>query len=80
MDVGVTFIADSWMVKWLIGQMIEWLISVHHPLAALVRGAEDAEKAIMYRLKSRIAGIPILSNWDIWKASYAKNKRAYFFH
>jgi len=52
----------------------------HHPLAALVRGAEDAEKSITYRLKSRIAGVPIIANWDKWKAPYGKNKRAYFFH
>jgi hypothetical protein len=34
----------------------------------------------MYRLKTRIAGVPIISNWDMWKALYGENKRAYFFH
>jgi hypothetical protein len=38
--------------------------------AAEWRRSEDAEKGIMYRLKTRMAGVPIFSNWDIWKASY----------
>jgi hypothetical protein len=32
-------------------------------LLKVVRGAEDAEKGITYRLKPRIAGVPIISNW-----------------
>lgn len=55
----------------------------YHPLlpqgAGVVRGTEYAEKGDTYRLKARIAGVPIIINWDIWKASYRKNKRAYFF-
>jgi hypothetical protein len=49
-------------------------------LLRVVRGTEYAEKGITYRFKTRIAGVPITSNWDIWKAFYGKNKRAYFFH
>jgi hypothetical protein len=32
------------------------------------------EKGIMYRLKTRVAGVPIILNWDLWKALYGKNK------
>jgi hypothetical protein len=58
------------------------ILTAHSPstLLKVVRDTEYAEKGISYRLKTRIAGVPIISNWDIWKASYGKNKQAYFFH
>jgi hypothetical protein len=55
----------------------------YHPLlpqeAEVVRDTEYTEKSITYRLKTRIAGVPILPNWDKWKAPYEKNKQVYFF-
>ncbi len=49
-------------------------LTTHSPstLLKVVRDAEYTEKGITYRLKPRIAGVPIISNWDKWKAPYAK--------
>ena len=57
-------------------------LTTHSPstLLKVVRDTEYAEKGITCRLKTRLAGVPIISNWDKWKAIYGKNKRAYFFH
>jgi hypothetical protein len=57
-------------------------LTAHSPstLLKVVRDTKYAEKGITYRLKTRIAGVPIISNWDKWKATYGKNKRACFFH
>jgi hypothetical protein len=62
--------------------LIHKSLTTHSPstLLRVVRGTEYAEKGITYRLKTRIAGVTIISNWDIWKAFYGKNKRAYFLH
>jgi len=58
-------------------EFIFWSLTAHSPSALLrvVRDTEYTEKGITYRLKTRIAGVPILSNWDKWKAPYEKNKR-----
>ena len=49
-------------------------LTAHSPstLLKVVRDTEYAEKGITYRLKPRIAGIPIISNWDKWKALMEK--------
>lgn len=40
--------------------------------AGVVRGTENTEKGMLYRLKPRVAGVPIISHWDKWTMSYEK--------